>query len=91
MGSCIELNESTLDYDQSAAQFSGWRLENIEELNTLYIKDSLGLKPTYYWSASHSNDGGAWEKNLVTETSVCCKHVSNIVRTVREVYFDKKN
>ena len=43
-----ELNESTLDYDQSAAQFSDWRLQH-EELNTLYtIKDSLGLKPTYY-------------------------------------------
>ena len=44
-----ELNESTLDYDQSAAQFSDWRLPNIEELNTLYtLTDSLGLMPTYY-------------------------------------------
>ena len=90
--SAFELNESTLDYDQSAAQFSDWRLPNIEELNTLYtLKDSLGLKPTYYWSASHSNDGGAWEKNFGNGRQVyVAKRVSNVVRTVREVSFDKE-
>lgn len=87
-----ELDSNVLSYDVSAAHFSDWRLPKIEELNALFKhKDSLGLMPTYYWSASQDNDGGAWEKNFGNGRAVyVAKRVSNAVRTVREVSFDSE-
>ena len=85
-----KLDSKTLAYDQNAIQFSDWRLPEIEELNVLFSnKEQLGLKATYYWSASHSDDGGAWEQNFGNgRKAYVAKRVYNVVRTVREVTFD---